>query len=198
MAQLQHVKGLPKIKKSVNHFLQSVKYLSAWNNLESNPAKTVKLFTVFLLRLYNVRFSDLPITEFKPLGKRSERLYILILLSLSFMGKYSRSRVLGLCNITPGSGMPLIEQLLAGGYIKTTPTKRSHLIQGRNITREVDEIELTVKGYRLVDYILSLLLDDRIINWGFTPAAGCLSRFVYPLPIKVAQIALFGSTTRFP
>lgn len=156
-------KELPKARRFTDHFLKSAAYLPTWNNSTNSHVRFFKAVSLFTVNLYNVRFSDLNITEFKQSSTRTDKIYVVLLIGLSIHGKMSKTKAIEIFNLSYKSANIIINQYLEHGYLKAVATQRRHLYNGNSIMVQVEEIELTSKGYDLLNHIFSILIDDSFL-----------------------------------
>lgn len=156
-------KGLKKARRFSDHFLKSAHYLKDWNNSAFKHVKIFKAVAIYTVNLYNVTFNDLSIKEFTKYGTRTDKIYVIIIIGLSVHGKMSRGKTMELLNLSYKSANAIINQYVEHGYLKEVITQRSNLIKGVKVMLPCEEIELTSKGYDLLNHIFSILIDDSFL-----------------------------------
>ncbi len=156
-------KGLKKAQTFHQHFKNSAKYLSGWNNSTITGAHIVKMVTIFTINLYNLKFKDLNLIDIKQIGRRTDKTYFLVLLTLSLHGKMSKTGIISILNLSFDPAAKIIDQYTKHGYFKEVSTRRQHFFLGKSRMKNLTEVELTSKGYDLLNHIFSILIDDSFL-----------------------------------
>ena len=156
-------KGLKRATKQLKFIAAGVKGLHNRNNITSQSSGLQIFLYISILRLFNITFADLCISEFKPVSKQASRNYSLLIMSLYMTGKSSKSLIIKSFGLHYNTSTKILTQLLDAGYIEKVANKSIKCFNGRFYHADVDHLQLTSKGYDLANRIGSLLIDDRLI-----------------------------------
>lgn len=160
---IRETKGLARAKKSNKTIALTLKDLHDRNNTTVDKAALYVFLSSSLLRLFNIRFEDLQISEFKQVSKPSSKNYCLLILSLYISGKASKSEVVKSFGLHYLTSRKILAQFVDAGYVAVILNKSRHSFNGLGYLKEVPHLQLTSKGYDLAHHICALLVDDRLI-----------------------------------
>lgn len=160
---ISEVKGLTRATKQLKFVTESVKSLQSRNN-DTSIKSGINLFIfTAVLRINNIRFSDLNISEFNALSDRSSKNYALLIISLFLSGKSARTEVIKSFGLCVPTAKRMLDKMILAGYIEIVPNKTVRSWNGRHFHKDVEHLQLTSKGYDLANHIGTLLVDDRLI-----------------------------------
>lgn len=163
LPQVQKPKGLARATKSNKTIALTLKDLHERNNTSiERSGLQLLLFTAFI-RLFNITFADLQISEFQPVSIQSHKNYALMILSLYISGKAAKSEVITSYGLHYETSKKILSQLTQAGYIEVIINKSLHKWNMKAHYRDVPHLQLTSKGLDLANHIGSLLIDDRLI-----------------------------------
>ena len=156
-------KGLKRATKHLKFISEGVKSLQTRNNDTSQDSGLYSFLYVSILRLFNITFTDLQISEFEPVSKQASRNYSLLVMSLYISGKVSKTEAVKSFGLHYNTSSKILVQLLDAGYIEKVPNKSIKVWNGSHFHKDVEHLQLTSKGYDLANHIGTLLIDDRLL-----------------------------------
>lgn len=156
-------KGLKRATKQLKFIAEGVKNLQERNNNTSQSSGLHTFLYIGILRLFNITFSDLNISEFKPISIQAARNYCLLIISLYISGKTSKTIAIKSFGLHYTRAVKILAQFIDAGYIEKVPNKSIKSFNGIHYHKDVEHLQLTSKGYDLANHIGTLLVDDRLL-----------------------------------
>lgn len=156
-------KGLARANTRIQVIGKAVKQMQDRSNCSELKGGFIIFLAIYTKRLFNIRFSDLQISEFKPAYERSTRLCVILLISLLTTPKSSKCKIITDFGLHYGSAIAVLNNLVDSGYIRRYAGKLKYCNALGNRSKDLDLLELTAKGYDKIDFIFSLLIDKRLL-----------------------------------
>lgn len=143
---------------------KAVERLNTGSSAVSQAPKTGVLISLAVMKIHNIRLSDLLLTGTKyPYLERHSRFICLMMLYLLVHGKASRTAMLMSFNFTTPKNRLMLTGLVDAGYMNNVTGVSYGRLAGTVICKNEEHLQLSAKGYDLANHIIELLTDPRLI-----------------------------------
>lgn len=157
-------KGLNRAKISDNKLEKAVKRLDIGSCATSQTPKISLLLSIAILRIHNLRLSDLHLSGTKfPWIERHSRFICLMILYLFTHGKASKTAMLMSFNLTTSKDRIKLYDLVDAGYIDKVAGESRAMLNGKIVCQQEEHLQLTSKGLDMANHIIELLTDSRLV-----------------------------------
>lgn len=156
-------KALNRVKFNLIPISRAVERLNVRSNDTPHTANFHLLTMLSILRFQNIRLQDIGMDKLNSVNERSTRNIILVFFYLLTADKGSKTMATKTIGIDDRTGSHIIDSLISAGYVSTF-THRMPYFLPRPHYKLFTYLQLTSKGYDKVNFIVSLLIDQRLTN----------------------------------